>query len=171
MAKHLSSEKQAALNTFERWLRAYQKSSLLILSIGLLSFLGILFTLTGTLGFSALSLVIVREIADLLLHTSLPEMAAKALAIVISMAFAAGFATLGIFASKGKEWCYYLGFGLYLADFLLLFLGRYAFSWSVLEAEFWIQFAIHLVFVLAFGLVGFYLFKAKKAMKAYNETK
>ena len=92
MAKHLSSEKQAALNTFERWLRAYQKSSLLILSIGLLSFLGILFTLTGTLGFSGLSLVIVREIADLLLHTSLPERAAKALAIVIAMAFAAGFA-------------------------------------------------------------------------------
>ena len=46
---------------------------------------------------------------------------ADVLIILVSLILGGGFGALGVFASKGKRWCLFLGGGLYLADFAALF--------------------------------------------------
>ncbi|NCA97206.1 MAG: hypothetical protein EOM77_03390 [Bacteroidia bacterium] len=147
--------------------RLYRRTSIFLLWAGVVS---VLATLIGVLrsesgyGMSlAFNIFILRWIASL----SLPDYAQYIIFFAFSIASGAIFAVLGYFAQQGKKVFLFVGLGLYMADFVAVFLV-YGAIWSTTYA---LTIGTHLFILGALIIAVFEYYQVITIEKHHNAMK
>ena len=83
----------------------------------------------------------------------------KATLILTAVASLAVFVPLSLLSAKGKIWTYYIGMGLYIADFVFFF-----FEANVTPGSAIFQVGSHVVFLIVYVLGLVYYYKARKLL-------
>ena len=150
----------------DRWLKGYQKSSLLLMAIGVVSFLTAILQAAGFLNNTFGSLGIAYYIRSLLLPLSLDAIWLTLLCLLVNFLLMGVFAFTAIFAAKGNAWAMYLGIALYTADgvFLLILGGISGYE------EYLPMLLMHLPLLLGLGITVFYYYKADYYWREYQKA-
>ena len=124
-----------------------------------------------TSGFAvAFSLVIF--LAKIFIDVMPNQALADIVLILVTLLLGGGFAALGIFASKGKRWCLFLGGGLYLADFAALFFVYHYISPLVNWTNYAFSIATHVIILsaLVVAIIEYYrVLDIEKRYRGYTK--
>ena len=155
---------QELSNRVDRWLKGYQRASLLIMAVGIIVLLHAIMEVAGFMNNSFGSFGITYSIHLWLLQTPMEASWINAIYLAITFAIMALFAAVSIFAAKGNAWAMYLGIILYTADLV------YIFVLSFLEgfASYYPMIIMHGVLLLGMGTMVFYYYKANYYWKLYQ---
>lgn|GEM_PF-1410246 len=153
-------QNQEIVTRFERLLSSYQKIAMFLLMPSLISAFSTAVLLFNKQYNLTLSMGIILAFRPLI-----PSEQDFAL-LLIALGVLVPFVVLGLFAAKGKLWCYLTGIGLYLADLIVgLILGD-----PTSVSRYIIMIVIHAVFLIAFAVGLIFYFKADKLLKAHPDA-
>ncbi|MFA5480971.1 MAG: hypothetical protein WC282_01105 [Bacilli bacterium] len=135
--------------------RLYRKSALFLLWAGIISLLAVVLGLFQQNSGYAMSLAVNILLNRLLLQLGLPGYAYNLLIVAVAIASGALFSALGYFAQLGKKLFLFIGLGLYLADFAVVFIV-YEPIWT---SEYGITIATHLIILGALFVAVYQYYK------------
>lgn len=168
---------------------AFHKSSRILIWAGILNVAGLLISLIQTTDASILPVYFIEPsyLASRLVHTSynfslgfstgsfifrllegvdMHIAGFIALVIVIAVIFSTISIVFGVFASQGKKWALFTGFGLYLADMAMI-VACYALGEP--SVYLWIMIGIHVVILAFLSVAVFQYYNLHTIEKVYNK--
>ena len=148
----------------DRWLKGYQKSSLLILAIGIVGLLNAIMEVAGFLSNALGNLGIAYFLHGLLQNSSLEEGWANAIYLVICFMLVGLFAFFSVFAAKGNAYAMYGGIAAYTLDFVYLLVDGFLHGFEKTYG----MLILHGVFLLGLGVMVFYYYMADHYWRLYQ---